>query len=261
MQDPTQARGKNMVRGGRVAHGNFLYHDIARELRRRIDNEVYAPGTRLPSMNQLCSSFGVSAITVRNALRELAQEGLISGHQGLGVFVKERGQIHRVLAGSPQRTIGDEITRAGFRARIEELSLEEFRADAEVAAYLKVRRGARMFRHQKMTYADEEPVALHIVTLAADLAHKLRTEIGKAFLFPLLADHGIAVANLQCEFSAILLSEDHALRFRLPPRFPMLKVRYTPLDDNGIPILSGVTIARSDRVLFEVNLPQKAAAE
>lgn len=251
-------RSKTVVRAGRVAHGSFLYHDVAKELRRRIDERVYAPGARLPSMSELCLSFGVSAITVRNAMRELAQEGLVSGHQGLGVFVKERGQIHRVLAGSPQRSIGDEIARAGFRTRLEELSLEEFKADSEVAESLKVRRGARLFRHQKMTYADDEPVALHIVTLAPDLARRLGIEIGRNFLFPLLAEHGIGVANLRCEFGAILLSEDHAVRFGLPPRFPMLQVRYTPLDDNDMPILSGVTIARSDRFVFEVNLPQKS---
>src|SRR5215470_1142640 len=166
-----------MVRGGRISRG-YLYSDVARELRKRIEERVYTPGGKLPSMSELCSSFGVSAITVRNALRELTQEGLVSGHQGLGVFVKEQGQIHRVLAGSPQRSIGDEIARAGFRPRLEEL-----------ARYLRVRRGTRMFRHEKMTYADDEPVALHVVTLTAELARKLRPEIGKAFLFPLLAEH------------------------------------------------------------------------
>jgi DNA-binding GntR family transcriptional regulator len=221
---------------------------------------VYTPGGKLPSMNELCSSFGVSAITVRNALRELAQQGLVSGHQGLGVFVKERGQIHRVLAGSPQRSIGDEIARAGFRARLQELSYLELKADAETAKYLRVRHGARVFRHEKITYADDEPAALHIVTLTADLARRLRPEIGKTFLFPLLAEQGIAIANLRCEFGAIPLSEDHARLFNLPAGFPMLQVRYTPLDARGLPILGGMTIARSDRFLFEVNLPQKSDA-
>jgi DNA-binding GntR family transcriptional regulator len=247
-----------VVRVGRVPGGGYLYSDVARQLRKRIEDRVYVPGGKLPSVNELCSSFGVSTITVRNALRELAQEGLISGHQGLGVFVKERGQIHRVLAGSPQRSIGDEIARAGFRARLEELSGRDFKADEEIAQSLAVRRGARMFRHEKMTYADDEPVALHVVTLPADLARRLRPDLGRTFLFRLLAEHGIAIADLRCEFGAIPLSEEHARWFRLPAGFPMLQVRYTPLDASGLPILIGVTVARSDRFLFEVNLPQKS---
>lgn len=246
-----------MVRAGRISRG-YLYSDIARELRKRIEERVYTPGGKLPSVSELCSSFGVSAITVRNALRELTQEGLVSGHQGLGVFVKEQGQIHRVLAGSPQRSIGDEIARAGFRPRLEELSYREFKADEETAKNLRVRRGTRMFRHEKMTYADDEPVALHVVTLTADLARKLRPEIGKTFLFPLLAEYGIPIANLRCEFGAILLSEEHARWFNLSAGFPMLQVRYLPIDRKGLPILGGATIARSDRFVFEVNLPQKS---
>src|SRR5215469_10096933 len=137
-----------MVRAGRISRG-YLYSDIARELRKRIEERVYTPGGKLPSVSELCSSFGVSAITVRSALRALTQEGLISGHQGLGVFVKEQAQIHRVLAGSPQRSIGDEITRAGYRAALKELSYTEFKADAELAEQLHVRRGTRLVRHEK----------------------------------------------------------------------------------------------------------------
>ena len=72
-----------------------------------------------------------------------------------------------------------------------------------------------------------------------------------------LKEHGIAVADLRCEFSARLLSEEHSRLFNLPAGFPMLHVRYTPLDGKGAPILSGTTIARSDRFLFEVDLAQR----
>ena len=249
-----------MTSAGKIPRGEYLYSDVARQLRKRIDERIYAPGSKLPSMSELCFDFGVSAITVRNALRELTQEGLISGHQGLGVFVRKRGQIHRVLAGNRQRSIGDEITRAGFTARLQELSFTEMKADRELADQLQVRRGTRLFRHEKMTYADEEPVAFHSVTLVADLARRLRPNLGNMFLFRLLAEHGIAIANLRCEFGALLLSEEHARFFNLPAAFPMLQIRYAPLDSRDVPVLLGITIARSDRFVFEVDLPQKANA-
>lgn len=246
-----------MTTGSRIPTRGYLYSDVARQLRQRIADKVYGPGDKLPSTSELCDVFGVSAITVRNALRELAQEGLVSGHQGLGVFVKERGQIHRVLAGNPQRSIGDEITRAGYTARLEELSFVELKADKEIAEQLQVRRGARVFRHEKLTYADNEPVALHVVTLAAELARRLRPDLGKLFLFRLLAEHGIPIATLRCEFGAAVLSETQARWFGLPAGFPMLQVRYAPLGADQLPILSGMTIARSDRFVFTVDLPQK----
>lgn len=242
----------------KAPRGSYLYSDVARELRRRIAAEIHAPGTKLPSIAELCADFGVSVMTVRNALRELIQEGLISGHQGLGVFVKEKGHIHRVLAGSPQRSIGDEIARAGYSARIDELAYRELKADAETAKNLAVRRGTRLFQHEKLTYADDEPVAFHTVTLHPELARKLRSGFGTTFLFRLLAEQGIDIATLRCEFGAVSLSEAQARLFNLPAGFAMLRVRYVPLDAAGVPLLLGMTLARSDRFLFEVDLPQKS---
>ena len=164
---------------------------------------VIAPGSKLPSLADSAPGPEVSAIAVRQrAARVDAGSGWSVGHQGLGVFVKERGQIHRVLAGSPQRSIGEEISRAGFKARLQEISYTEFRADAETAQYLRVRRGARMFRHEKMTYADDDPVAYHIVTLSADLARRLRPmSSADYFLWALVGGaRDIATASMRCEF-------------------------------------------------------------
>ncbi|MEA3091120.1 MAG: GntR family transcriptional regulator [Caballeronia sp.] len=253
----THARGTALPK---VPRGAYLYTDVARELRKRVKDQVYAPGSKLPSMAELCASFGVSAITIRNAVRELAQEGLVSGHQGLGVFVRKKGHIHRVLAGNPQRSIGEEIGRAGYTARIEELSYTQLRADAETATALGVRRGTQLYRHEKATYADDEPVALHIVTLMAGLARTLRSDLGQDFLFSVLAKHGLTIAHLNCAFGAISLSEEHTHLFNLPAGFPMLQVDYLPRGTGGAPILLGTTIARSDRFRFEMEIPQKKRA-
>jgi DNA-binding FadR family transcriptional regulator len=65
-------------RSGRSAQklprDGYLYLDVARRLRRRVEKGSYPPGSKLPSLADLCAEFDVSAITVRNALRELMQE-------------------------------------------------------------------------------------------------------------------------------------------------------------------------------------------
>src|ERR1700730_10283209 len=139
----------------------FLYVDIAAEIRSRILKGALAPGSRLPSLSEFVDQFGVSAITIRRALGELMHEGLVEGHQGLGVFVKSVPKIPRVLAGHPNSTIGDEIARAGFKPHLAEIGAGPIKATDEIASRLKVAAGSNIFRHQKVTYADEEPVALH----------------------------------------------------------------------------------------------------
>jgi GntR family transcriptional regulator len=235
----------------------FLYSDLVTALRSRIARGVYPPGSRLPSLSELTKEFGVSAITVRRALRELAYEGLVQGRQGLGVFVKTKPRIHRVLAGDPDRSIGDEIGRAGFSPRLAEVDHAIVKASDDVAARLGVRSEAPVFRHQKLTFANDEPVALHVLHLRPALARKLRPEISKLFLFELLDKNNIVIDNLKCEFSSTSLDEEHARLIGLPAGQPMMRVDYTATDVNGRPLLLGLTICRPDRFVFEVNLPRR----
>jgi DNA-binding GntR family transcriptional regulator len=239
----------------KVPRGSYLYSDVARQIRTRIGQGVYEPGSKLPSIGDLVAEFGVSAITIRHALRELAHEGLVSAHQGLGVFVKEKEPIHRVLAGNPQLSIGDEITRAGYTARLQEVSSAEIRADAEIAGLLQVRRNARVVRHEKLTFADEQPVAFHSTIMGADLARRVREDLGSEFIFRVLDRHGIRIGNLRCEFGALAASEEHTRHLNVPAGFSLLRVRYFAVDADDKPIFVGTTIARADRFVFEVNLP------
>lgn len=236
---------------------SFLYSDVATALRSRIARGTYPPGGRLPSLAELIDEFDVSAITIRRALRELVYEGLVQGHQGLGVFVKTKPRIHRVLAGDPDRSIGDEIARAGFTPRITEIGIAEIKASDDIAARLGVRAGSRIFRHQKLTFADDEPVALHVLHMRTKLAQVLRKELAKLFVFRLLEKHNIQIANLKCEFSSTTLTEEHARISHMPAGQPMMRVDYTPTDANGEPLLLGLTICRADRFVFEVNLPRR----
>lgn len=236
----------------------YLYDDIAKTLRRRISEGVYEAGTKLPSVSELGHEFAVSAITIRRALRDLMQAGLVVGHQGLGTFVKKHACIHRVLAGSPQNSIADEIMRAGYTARLEELSYGEVSAGEDIAPLLGVAAGTLVCLHVKLTWADDEPVALHHVFLTRNLARRLRDGLGRDFLFRLLHNHGIKIARMRCEFGALAATDEQARLLQIPAGYPLLQVRYTPLSPQGKTLLVGKTIARSDRFLFEVDLPQQS---
>lgn len=210
-------------------------------------------------MAELVSEFDVSAITIRRALRELVYEGLVEGHQGRGVFVKAKPKIHRVLAGDPSRSIGDEIARAGFKPRLVEVGYDEIEAADDVAARLGVPEGTIIARHQKLTFADEEPVALHILHMRLSLARKLRKQLSYFFIFHLLKERGIPIANLKCEFGSSPLGEEHSRLFELPAGNAMMRVDYIGEGDSGAPLFLGRTICRADRFIFQVDLPRPRA--
>ncbi len=66
-----------------------LYINIKNQLKQQILSDDYSIDERIPSENQLMTSFGVSRITVRKALKELHAEGLLWSIQGKGAFVSK----------------------------------------------------------------------------------------------------------------------------------------------------------------------------
>jgi DNA-binding GntR family transcriptional regulator len=74
-----------------VARGPLLpYQRITEDLREKITNGVLLPGEQLPTVAQLCDSYGVSKITVLKVLGILREEGLITTVPRWGSFVAER---------------------------------------------------------------------------------------------------------------------------------------------------------------------------
>lgn len=64
-----------------------LHISISEKLRHQIESGVYTPGEKLPSEHQMMTTFEVSRITVRQAIANLVNQGLIQTQQGKGAFV------------------------------------------------------------------------------------------------------------------------------------------------------------------------------
>src|SRR5271170_3397701 len=69
-----------------------LHRQLFLVLHDEIDRGVIAAGEALPTEQTLCDQFGVSRITVRRALADLAERGYIERRQGVGSFVREHSE-------------------------------------------------------------------------------------------------------------------------------------------------------------------------
>jgi DNA-binding GntR family transcriptional regulator len=93
------------------------YSKIAETLRQRVASGEYAPGAPLPSEAALCEEFGVARNTIRRALGELEQAGLIETAPGRGRVVRPPG---RATSGTEGRALARyRRISADLRAAIE----------------------------------------------------------------------------------------------------------------------------------------------
>ncbi|KAB1988346.1 GntR family transcriptional regulator, partial [Haemophilus parainfluenzae] len=75
-----------------------LHLSISERLRQEIFRGDYQAGEQLPSEHQLMQQFEVSRITVRRAIANLVQQGLVEAQRGRGVFVKAQHKVTRSLS-------------------------------------------------------------------------------------------------------------------------------------------------------------------
>lgn len=231
---------------------SFLYVDVLNELRKRIASGQYPVGTTIPSLSSLVKSFGVSPITIRRALHELMFEGALYGRQGRGVFVADRRRIVRVLTSSVGWPLGNDIRRAGYDPKIEEISFGPMKPDAHLAKRLKLR-NETIFRHEKRVLADNVPIALDVVHLPSKTADMIREHLKNSFVFALINSLKIPVTSVDFEMSSKFATSHEVNLLGVMPHSPLIVASYILLDKNGNPFLEGYTAARADRMTFALS--------
>lgn len=73
-----------------VNDGSPIYKQITTQLKEKILNNVYKPGTKLPSIRKLAADLKISVITIKRVYADLETEGYIESFSGKGSFVSEK---------------------------------------------------------------------------------------------------------------------------------------------------------------------------
>lgn len=125
------------------------YAQINDTLRERILDGTYSPHSQMPSEHDLCVAFGVSRITVRQALGDLQQEGLIFRLHGKGTFVSRPKALQNVTSlqgfAEAMSSMGYEIVNRMQRFRV-------VKADRRQASRLQLQEGAPVLRIERLTH-------------------------------------------------------------------------------------------------------------
>ena len=156
-------------------------------------------GDPLPTEQELCDQFGVSRITVRRALADLANQGYITRRQGIGSFVRE----HNPTGQTVSRSYMDELRKIQFETNAEVLEFDlrptpqiisdKVVSGAEVLHILRLRRERRT----------SEPLLVTEAWLPAGLAETITaSRLESMPLYSLLADAGVTLERMQHEITA-----------------------------------------------------------
>ncbi len=134
-----------------------VYQLIKEAVIQNIMNNVWTPGTQIPSEAALCHQFNVSRMTVNKALRELANEGIVTRHQGAGTYVAEP-KYQTTLVKIPN--IVQEIQDRGHKHSVNLIAQETRQLTAKQANELKLNGEVTLFYTCLLHFDGDKPIQL-----------------------------------------------------------------------------------------------------
>src|SRR6478672_4594378 len=140
-----------------------LYQQLQRSLRGAIENGVIGPDDALPPERDLAEMLKVSRITVRKAIDELVEDGLLIRKQGSGTFVSNRVEKNFAKLTS----FSEDMRARGREPRSVWLNRAEGTVTPEESLTLRSSPGTPVFRFHRIRFADDAPMALEYATILA----------------------------------------------------------------------------------------------
>jgi GntR family transcriptional regulator len=249
-----ETRSRPVVTAGA---GVPLHRQLFLVLHDEIARGAIAAGEPLPTEQDLCDQFGVSRITVRRALADLASQGYITRRQGVGSFVRENNPTQREQAAS--RSYDDEMHQIQFES---EVDVFEFRlCAAPLAVVDKVGLlGEALYvlavRRERRT---GEPLLVTEAWLPGRLAESITAEkMADTPMFTLLAAAGVTFSRFQHEFTAEIAGPRNARLLDIAIGAPVLRINRTSFTEGDRPhhYLSILLSPNRSRVLLSHSIEQ-----
>jgi GntR family transcriptional regulator len=228
-----------------------LYHQLKELLSDRISNAEWQAGDMLPTEEQLTARYGLSRTTVRQALRELELEGLISRHRGRGTFVSRPKLSH---SPDPHHSLTDFLLQQGRKPGWRVLSAEWLPAPAEAANGLQLEQGTAVFSLRRLRLADEEPIGYHVAYVSSTWAAAINTDHLEAggSLHYLNGQNQLAGSYADRTIEAIPAPKTVAEVLAVEKGSPLLMIHRLVIGRAGKPVEELRAMYRGDRFQYQI---------
>jgi len=230
-----------------------LYHQIFLILRHRIYGGIIRRGDLVPGEQDLCAEFGVSRITAKRALNELADAGLVVRERGRGTHVVERPPAPAVTAAIEGWL--ENISLMGLSTEARVLDFGYVAANEEIAAALEVEPGAEVQRAERVRILDGEPMSFLVTYVPADIGRAFgRDDLNTHPLLHLLERAGVDVASARQTISATLADAYVAGALNVSAGTALIDVRRIVRDAADRPVEYIRVVYRPDLYRYEMSM-------
>jgi GntR family transcriptional regulator len=230
-----------------------LYARIEQAIATEIARGEYRPGDQIPTEDELLQRFQVSRITVRRAIQNLVNRGLLEIRRGLGTFVLSP----RIEAELTKLTgFVEDMNTAGRKATARVVSQGVVAAPARVAERLQLAKGTKVMQIKRVRLADGAPISFDETYLPLPLGKQIvRNDLRLHPIFTLLEEeYGVPLVEADYELEAVIASKAVAAALEVRVGSPIFQIERTSMTTGNQPVDYEVLSYRGDLVRFVTKL-------
>jgi len=234
-----------------------LHIQLKRLILEMIERGDIGPGDKIYSESELCEKFGISRITVRRAIEDLAREGYLQKVPGKGTFVSKSKIVEKL---GHLVTFTEDMLSRGLRPGSKLLKRAIIKAGPQIAKHLRLNEeNDRVIFVEQLLLADEKPICLRKVFLPFDVFKGFLgvsvTELEEkdlCYILNTFVSKPVVWARQTLE--SVLLGQEEAKLLGVSEGFPGLFCTRITFDETDSPIEYVEFLYRADRYKFVVNL-------
>src|SRR5438128_2797140 len=201
-------------------------------------------GTAIPSERQLSTDLGVSRLTVRAALDELAREGWVVRRRGSGTYVQQP----KIAQELTMTSFSEDMRRRGMVPSSQTLSLTRQLAGARLGRFLNVSPGDEIVVVKRLRLADGVSMAIETLHIPAAVVPGVESRDLEGSFYELLrARYGIEIATATQTIEPTVTNEDESAALGGPLHSPAFLFERTSRDTDARTLEFVHSIYRGDR--------------
>ncbi len=214
--------------------GTALHRQLFMVLRDQISQGIYAHGSAIPNEDELGERFGVSRITVRRAVSDLEQLGLLEKRAGRGTFVCAAPVVPR-----QQATLSflDTLDKAARETEVQVLQVESTSAPPTVAARLELVGGEMAVHAVRLRSSHGVPLMVTDAWVPQRVGgHITREALQQRALYEILLAEGVKFGRMVQEVTAVAATPEIARLLKTDIGAPLLRLDRLLYDRRKLPV-------------------------